>query len=100
MAPPPEEFDPVLLSPARLGVVTALLGREGVTFPDLKNLLGLTQGNLGAHLRTLEEAGYVEVVKDFEGRKPRTTCRLSAKGRKAFERHVERLEAILRKSGG
>lgn len=95
----PEEFDPVLLSQARLGIVTVLLGMEAATFPELKELLGLTQGNLGAHLRQLEEAKYVEIVKDFAGRRPRTTCRLTARGRKAFADHVARLERILRTGG-
>jgi DNA-binding MarR family transcriptional regulator len=97
--PEPPEFDPVLLSPARLGVVAALLARGSAPFPELKGLLGLTQGNLGAHLRVLEEAGYVEVEKGYDGRRPRTTCRLTAAGRRALERHVARLEAILRRAG-
>jgi len=92
----PGEFDEVLLSRARLGIVAALLARREATFPELKDLLGLTQGNLGAHLRTLEEAGYVESEKDFDGRKPRTTCRLTAKGRRALERHVADLDRLLR----
>lgn len=88
------DFDPVLLSRARLGVVTVLLTRASATFPDLKDLLGLTQGNLGVHLRKLEEAGYVSVKKAFVQRKPRTTVRLTAKGRRAFLAHVEKLEDI------
>ena len=96
MDPSPSDFDPVLLSQARLGVVAVLLARPEVTFPDLKSLLGLTQGNLGAHLRSLEEAGYVEVEKAFVDRKPRTTCRLTARGRRAFERHVAVLGRLLK----
>jgi DNA-binding MarR family transcriptional regulator len=94
--PGTDEFDPVFLSQARLGVVAVLLDRGEAAFPDLKEILGLTQGNLGAHLRTLEEAGYVEVEKGWNGRRPRTTCRLTAKGRRAFERHVAHLERLLR----
>ena len=96
MASSPGEFDEVLLSRARLGIVAALLARREATFPELKDLLGLTQGNLGAHLRTLEDAGYVEVEKGFEGRKPRTTCRITPKGRRALERHVAALDRLLR----
>jgi DNA-binding MarR family transcriptional regulator len=96
----PGDFDPVLLSQARLGVVALLLARREATFPEMKDLLGLTQGNLGTHLRALEDAGYVEVVKDFDGRKPRTTGRLTARGRKALERHVAMLERILREGDG
>ena len=69
---------------------------DEASFPELKDLLGLTQGNLGAHLRTLEDAGYVEVEKGFEGRKPRTTCRITPKGRRALERHVAALDRLLR----
>ena len=95
MAPPPEEFDPVLLSPARLGVVTALLGREEATFPDLKDLLGLTQGNLGAHLRTLEEAGYVGVQKMFKGKIPLTVLRLTRAGKSAFDAYRKKMNGLL-----
>ena len=59
-----------------------------------KALLGLTQGNLGIHLRKLEDAGYVAVTKAFVERKPKTTCKLKAKGRKAFLAHLKRLEGI------
>ena len=68
-------FDPILLSQVRLGVISVLMTRESATFPDLRAVLGLTQGNLGAHLRKLEKAGYVEIIKEFVDRKPRTTTR-------------------------
>lgn len=90
------DFDPVLLSRARLGIVTVLMTRRSATFPDLKDLLGLTQGNLGVHLRKLEDAGYVSVKKEFVQRKPRTTAKLTAKGRRAFLAHVRKLERIAR----
>ncbi len=92
-------FDPLLLSQARLGIVTVLLGREEASFSDLKTLLGLTQGNLGVHLRKLEDAGYVAVSKAFVERKPRTTCRLTAAGRAALLGHVARLERIVEDAG-
>lgn len=88
------EFDALLLSQARLGIVSILLARSEATFPELKEVLGLTQGNLGVHLAKLEATGYVTIAKDFHERKPRTTCRLTAKGRKAFLRHVESLKRI------
>lgn len=94
MAATPPRFDPLLLSEARLGVVAALLARPSATFTDLKDLLGLTQGNLSLHLQKLEDAGYVLVKKDFVGRRPRTTCRLSAKGRRALLDHVEGLKRL------
>lgn len=90
------EFDPLLLSQVRLATVTVLIQRGTATFPELKALLDVTQGNLGMHLRKLEEAGYVEVVKAFVDRKPSTTVRLTDAGRAAFTRHVERLAAIAR----
>lgn len=92
------EFDSLLLSQARLGIVTVLLTRPDATFSDLKTLLGLTQGNLGVHLRKLEEHGYVEVTKAFVDRKPRTTVALSKKGRDAFLAHVAQLERVARQA--
>jgi DNA-binding MarR family transcriptional regulator len=91
-------FDPVLLSRARLGIVSALVTRRDATFSDLKVLLDMTQGNLGIHLQKLEEAGYVSVRKEFVRRRPRTTARLTAKGRRAFLAHVEALGRIAREA--
>ena len=87
-------FDTMLLSQARLGIVSVLVSRKDATFTDLKTLLTLTQGNLTIHLQKLEEAGYVTVKKEFVGRKPRTTCKITAKGRKAFLQHLEKLQSI------
>ena len=91
-------YDPVLLSQVRLGIVTVLITRKDATFSDLKSLLGLTQGNLGLHLQKLEDAGYVATKKAFVNRKPRTTVRITPKGRDAFLRHVEQLEQVARAS--
>jgi DNA-binding MarR family transcriptional regulator len=87
-------FDPLLLSQARLGIVGILLTRPEAAFSDLKQLLDLTQGNLGVHLTKLEDAGYVSVKKSFVDKKPRTSCKLTAKGRRAFVRHVEQLREL------
>ncbi|MCB9824662.1 MAG: transcriptional regulator [Planctomycetes bacterium] len=84
-----------MLAEARLGIVAALLARPEATFSELKDLLGLTQGNLGAHLQRLEAAGYVTITKAFVGRRPRTTVQLTAAGRDAFRRHVDRLQRFL-----
>ena len=93
-------FDPLLLSQVRLGIITVLMTRRGgATFSDLKGLLGLTQGNLGIHLSKLEEAGYVAVDKVFAKKKPRTTARMTAKGRKAFLGHVKKLDDVVRDAG-
>ncbi len=91
-------FDPILLSQARLGIVTVLVTRAGATFSDLKELLGLTPGNLGIHLQKLEEAGYVAVTKAFVRRKPQTTARITPVGRKAFLAHVDRLAQVARQA--
>ncbi|MCI0650950.1 MAG: transcriptional regulator [Planctomycetes bacterium] len=84
----------MLLSQARLGIITVLMAREEVCFSDLRALAGLTQGNLGSHLQQLEEAGYVAIRKEFLDRKPRTTVRITARGRRAFLAHVARLNAV------
>ncbi|MFQ5843936.1 MAG: winged helix-turn-helix domain-containing protein [Planctomycetota bacterium] len=94
-----EPFDPLLLSQARLGIISVLVTRREASFSDLKTLLGLTQGNLGAHLQKLEEAGYVAVRKAFVRRRPRTTCTITRRGRSAFLRHVERLAGVLEAGG-
>jgi DNA-binding MarR family transcriptional regulator len=83
----------------RLRVMAALVALEAgneVDFTYLRNLLEVTDGNLGAHLRKLEEAGYVAINKTFVERKPRTYVALTAKGRKVFQEHVAALESILK----
>ncbi len=93
---PDQNFDPLLLSQARLGIIALLMTRRDASFSDMKSLLKMTQGNLGIHLQKLEDAGYVGVKKAFVHRKPRTTARITAKGRRAFLAHVEKLERIVR----
>jgi len=93
---PSDRFNPLLLSQVRLGVISVLMSRREATFSDLKSLLGLTQGNLGIHLKKLEEADYIRVKKEFVRNKPRTSCRITARGRKAFLEHVEQLAKIAR----
>ena len=96
MSQPLKRFDSVLLSQVRLGVVSVLVARGATTFSELRSLLGLTQGNLGSHLQGLEKAGYIETRKEFVERKPRTTAKLTALGRKSFLAHVARLDQIAR----
>jgi DNA-binding HxlR family transcriptional regulator len=84
----------------RLGIVGALAARDRMRFGELKDLLGLTDGNLSVHARRLEEAGYVAVRKSFEGRVPKTEFRLTARGRAAFERWVAEMEALLARARG
>ena len=89
-------LDRVFHERARLGIVTSLAGQaDGLLFPELKSLCGLTDGNLNRHLQVLEEAGYVIVEKDHDGRRPRTRCRLSDLGRSRFVGYLEALEQVL-----
>jgi DNA-binding MarR family transcriptional regulator len=92
----PPDFDAVLLSEVRLGAVSLLATRGPTSFPDLKALLRVTQGNLGTHLKKLEDAGYVAIEKSFVDRKPRTLVHLTPAGRAAFLRHVGQLQRVLR----
>jgi DNA-binding transcriptional ArsR family regulator len=79
-----------------LSTLSALSRGEMLEFTRLKALLKATDGNLGAHIGTLESAGYIKVVKDYDGKKPRTRVAMTAVGRNAFERHVAYLREILR----
>jgi DNA-binding HxlR family transcriptional regulator len=89
-------LDRVIHERARLGIVSALAVNDVLTFNELKELLGLTDGNLSVHARRLEEAGYVACTKTFENRMPRTEYRLTAGGRRALEHHLEHLAAVIR----
>lgn len=80
----------------RLGIVSALAVNDSLTFNELKKLLQTTDGNLSVHARRLEEAQYVECTKTFEGRMPKTEYRLTPAGRKAFERYLDHMEALIR----
>ncbi len=86
--------------PVRLRIMAALVALEAgneVDFTYLRGLLEVTDGNLGAHLRKLEESGYIAIKKTFVERKPRTYVSVTAEGRRVFEEHVAALEAILKK---
>jgi len=79
----------------RLGILSALSVNESLTFNELKKLLDTSDGNLSVHARKLEEAGYVNPTKSFEGRMPRTDYRLTTAGRKALERYLDHMEALI-----
>ena|SRR5438477_9641629 len=79
----------------RLGILSALSVNDTLTFNELKNLLDTTDGNLSVHARKLEEAGYVACSKGFAGRVPRTDYRLTASGRRALERYLDHMEALI-----
>ena len=93
-----EQPDATIHQPVRLKIMAALKAlpeSELLEFVKLKGIVGATEGNLGAHITTLEEATYVEVEKDFIGKKPRTRVRLSKQGRRAFEDYVAYLRDII-----
>ncbi len=79
----------------RLGILSALAVNESLTFNELKKLLDASDGNLSIHARKLEEAGYISCAKSFQGRMPRTDYRLSAAGRRALERYLDHMEALI-----
>lgn len=89
------DFDRVIHEKMRLGIVSALAVSESLTFNELKRLLQTTDGNLSVHARRLEEANYVECSKSFEGRMPKTEYKLTAEGRRAFERYLNHMEALI-----
>jgi DNA-binding MarR family transcriptional regulator len=90
------ELDRLIHERLRLGIVSALAVNESLTFTDLKRIMNTTDGNLSVHARRLEEAGYVAVKKSFEGRVPRTEYKLTAEGRRALERYLDHMEALIR----
>jgi DNA-binding HxlR family transcriptional regulator len=92
----PLELDRLIHERMRLAIVSSLAVNEALSFNALKRLLDTTDGNLSVHARKLEEAGYVTCSKTFEGRVPRTEYRLSAAGRRALERYLEHMEALIR----
>jgi DNA-binding transcriptional ArsR family regulator len=91
----PDKIDSVIHERARLAIVSALAVTPQMSFNELKVMLSLTDGNLSAHARTLEEAGYIEITKSFRGRKPLTEMRLTRKGRTAFMDYLETLEKVI-----
>ena len=92
----PLELDRLIHERLRLGIVSALAVNERLTFNDLKRLLQTTDGNLSVHARKLEDAQYIGCDKTFEGRVPRTEYRLTAAGRRAFEKYLSHMEALIK----
>jgi len=99
MKNPIEQLNKVFDSRIRLGIMSALLVNEDVSFNDLKELIQVTDGNLASHLKTLEESGYIKVEKGFIGRKTNTTYRVTKAGEKAFRQHLDALEQMIRQMG-
>ena len=92
----PLELDRLIHERLRLGIVSALAVNDRLTFNDLKRLLQTTDGNLSVHARKLEDAEYIACEKSFEGRVPRTEYRLTAAGRRALEKYLVHMEAIIK----
>jgi DNA-binding HxlR family transcriptional regulator len=92
----PLDLDRVIHERLRLGIISALAVNERLTFNDLKRLLQTTDGNLSVHARKLEDAQYIACDKTFQGRVPRTEYRLTAAGRRALEKYLVHMEAIIK----
>jgi len=90
------ELDRIIHERVRLAIVSALAVNEAMTFADLKALLSATDGNLSVHARKLEDAGYILCTKGFDGRVPRTEYRLAGVGRRALEKYLAHMEALIR----
>ena len=94
------DLDRVIHERLRLAIVSALAVNATLSFNELKTLLRTSDGNLSVHARRLEEAGYVECTKSFQGRVPRTRYRLTTAGRRALQRYLDHMEALIRATRG
>jgi DNA-binding HxlR family transcriptional regulator len=92
----PQELDRLIHERIRLGILSALAVNQSLSFNDLKKLLKTTDGNLSVHARKLEEAAYITCSKYFDGRLPKTEYQLAAAGRRALERYLDHMEALIR----
>lgn len=91
-----DALDRLIHERLRLGIVSALAVNDTLSFSDLKKLMRTTDGNLSVHARKLEEAEYITCTKSFKGRMPKTEYRLTAAGRRALERYLDHMEALIR----
>lgn len=94
------DFDRLIHERVRLAIVSALAANDSLTFTELKKLLDTTDGNLSIHARKLEEAGYIQCKKYFEGRVPKTEFRITATGRKALHQYIDHMEALVKAMRG
>lgn len=90
-----EKIDDVIHAKARLGIMSLLMSYENCDFSFLKKKLGLSDGNLGSHLKKLEEAAYIEMEKKFVNQKPKTICQTTEKGKRAYKEYLSALENLL-----
>lgn len=93
----PVELDRIIHERVRLAIVSALAVNDSLSFNELKKLLDTSDGNLSVHARRLEDAGYLECDKSFEGRVPRTEYRLTAAGRRALKQYLDHMEALIQR---
>jgi DNA-binding HxlR family transcriptional regulator len=93
-------LDKVIHERIRLGIVSALAVNERLTFNELKQLLHTSDGNVSVHARKLEDAGYLSCAKSFDGRVPKTEYKLTAAGRKALEKYLAHMEALIQATRG
>lgn len=94
------DFDRLIHERTRLAIISALAVNATLTFNELKSILKTTDGNVSVHARKLEEAGYLTCKKSFEGRMPKTEYALTASGRKAFDKYIGHMEALVRAARG
>ncbi len=90
------KLDKVIHERMRLGIISALAANEKLSFTDLKNLLNTTDGNISVHARKLEDAGYLTCEKSFKGRMPLTEYTITKDGKKALERYLNHMEALIK----
>ena len=90
------QLDRLIHERLRLGILSALAAEKSLTFSELKTLLGSTDGNLSVHARKLEDANYITCEKGFDGRIPRSEYRITPAGRKALEKYLDHMEALIR----
>jgi DNA-binding MarR family transcriptional regulator len=89
------QLDRLIHDRVRLGILSALAASPSMTFTDLRTTLDASDGNLSVHARKLEDAGYIVCTKGFEGRTPRTEFKLTPAGRRAFEKYLDHMEAVI-----
>ncbi|MCD6049457.1 MAG: hypothetical protein K0Q55_860 [Verrucomicrobia bacterium] len=97
----PEPFlqlDRVIHEKGRMAIMSLLAARDELSFTELRDSLGMTDGNITTHIRTLQQAGYIGVTKSFQEKRPLTTCSLTPAGRKAFESYINLLEQIVKQN--
>ena len=93
--PDQSQFDELILSKTRLGIISALIGGDKLEFTYLRDTLNISDGNLSVQIRKLEDAGYIKVKKVFVGRKPKTFCRITPKGQRAIKNLIGKLEEMV-----